>query len=61
MWVNWEMEWFADDLVVYITKGNQRVAARELQGITKKLNAWAAEKGLTFSTSKTVDFAFRKK
>ena len=45
---------FADDLAIYITTRNQRVATRALQGVTNKLDAWAAGKGLTFSSSKTV-------
>ena len=30
---------FADDLVIYITTRNQRMAARALQGVTNKLDA----------------------
>ena len=52
---------YADNLAMYITIRNQRVAARALQGVTNKLNAWAAERGLTFSNSKTVSMVFRKK
>ena len=37
------------------------MAARVLQGVTNKLNAWIAEKGLTFYPSKTVSMTFRKK
>ena len=35
--------------------------ARALQGITNKLDAWAAERGLNFSTSKTVNIVFNIK
>ena len=35
--------------------------SRTLQGVTSKLDAWAAEKGLTFSPSKTVSMTFRKR
>ena len=52
---------FVDNQTIYITIRNQRVAARALQGVTNKLNAWAAERGLTFSNSKTVSMVFRKK
>ena len=38
---------FADDLAIYITKKSQRVASRALQGVTNKLDAWAAERGKT--------------
>ena len=38
---------FADNLTIYITTRNQRVAARTLQGMTNKLDAWATESGLT--------------
>ena len=51
---------FADDLAIYITTRNQRMVARVLQGVTNKLNAWAAERGLTFSTRKTANMIFRK-
>ena len=36
------------------------MAARALQRVTK-LDAWAAERGLTFFTSKTVNKIFRKR
>ena len=45
----------ADNLAVYITTRNHRVVARALQGITNKLDSWAAERGPTFSISKTVN------
>ena len=35
---------FADDLSIYITIRNQRVASRALQGVINKLNAWAADR-----------------
>ena len=44
----------------FFTK-NQRVATRALQGITNRLEVWAAERGLTFSTSKTISMTFRKR
>ena len=34
---------FADDLAIYITIRNQKVAARALQGFTNNLDAWAVE------------------
>ena len=40
---------FAHDLTIYITTRSQRVAFRALQGVTNKLEAWAAERDLTFS------------
>ena len=49
---------FADDLAIYITR-NQRVAARALQRLTNKLDAWAAERGLIFSPNKTASMVFR--
>ena len=52
---------FADNLAIYITTRNQKVAARALQAVTNKIDAWAAEKGLIFSTSKTVNMVFRKR
>ena len=45
---------FADDLAIYITTRNQRVAARALKGVTNNLDAWATERGLIFFTNKTV-------
>ena len=50
-----------DDLVIYITARYRRVAARALHGVTNKLDAWAAERSLTFSPNKTVSVIFRKK
>ena len=50
---------FADDLAIYITTRNQGVAARALQGVTNKLDAWAAKRGLKFSPSKTGSMTFR--
>ena len=52
---------FADDLEIYITTRNQRVVARALQGVTNKLDAWAAERGLTLSPNKTANMVFRKR
>ena len=52
---------FADDLAIYITTRNQRVAARTLQGMTNKLDAWATERGLIFFPKKTVSMVFRKR
>ena len=52
---------FADDLAIYIITRNQRVAARALQGMTNKLDTWAAERALTFSPNKTVSMLFRKR
>ena len=40
---------------------NQRVETRVLQGVTNKLDAWAAERGLTFFPNKTVSIIFRKR
>ena len=37
------------------------MATRALQGMTNKLDAWAAERGLTFSPNKTVSMIFRKR
>ena len=52
---------FANDLAIYITTKNQKVATRALQGVTNRLKAWAAERGLTFSTRKTISMTFRKR
>ena len=49
---------FADDLVIYISTKNQRVASRTLQEVTNKLDVWAVERRLTFST-KSVSKIFR--
>ena len=51
----------ADNLAIYITTRNRRVAARALQGVTKKLDIWAAERGLKFSPNKTISMIFRKR
>ena len=51
----------ADDLAIYITTRNQRVATRALQGVTIKLDAWAVKRGLTFAPNKTVSMIFRKR
>ena len=45
----------ADDLAIYITTKSQRVASRALQGVTNKLDAWAAGRCLTFSLSKHLE------
>ena len=58
-WVNGSL--FSYDLAIYITTRNQRVAARALQGVSNKLDAWAAERGLTFSPNKTASMVFKKK
>ena len=34
---------------------------RVLKGVTKKIDAWAAERGLTFFPNKTVSIIFRKR
>ena len=47
---------FADDLAIYITRKQ-----RALQGLTNKLDAWAAEIRLTFSTSNTVNMVIIKR
>ena len=52
---------FAEDLVIQITTRNQTVTARALQGVTSKLDAWAAEREPIFFTSKTVNMVFRKR
>ena len=52
---------FADDLAIYITTRNQRVATRTLQVVTNKLDAWVTKRGLTFSSNKTVSMIFRKR
>ena len=52
---------FADDLEIYITIRNQRVATKVLQGVTDKLDVWTALRGLTFSPNKTVSMTFRKR
>ena len=52
---------FAYDLAIYIAARIQRVASRVLQEVPKMFNAWAAERGLTFSTSKTVTMTFKKR
>ena len=49
---------FSDDLAIYITRRNQRVASRALQGVTNKFDAWPAERGLTFLPSKTISMTF---
>ena len=36
-------------------------AARALQDVTNNIDAWAMERELTFSTSKTVNMIFRKR
>ena len=51
---------FADDLAIYIITRSQRVASRSLQGVTNKLDAWAAYRGLTLFPSKTVSMKFRE-
>ena len=35
---------FADYLAIYITTRNQRLAARALEGVTNKLDAWASKR-----------------
>ena len=52
---------FADDLAIYTTTRNLRVATRALQTTTNKLEIWAVERGLKFSTSKTTTMVFRKR
>ena len=52
---------FADDVAIYITIRSQRMAARALQGVSNKLDTWAAEWGLTFFPNKTVGMLFRNR
>ena len=52
---------FADDLAIYITTRKQRVISRALEGVTNNIDAWAAERSLTFSPRKTVSMTFRKR
>ena len=52
---------FADDLPIYIITKNLIVAARALQGVTNRLDAWVAERSLTISSNKTVSMVFRKR
>ena len=54
------MDHFLQMMAIYITTRNQRVAARALQEVTNKLFAWAADRRLTFSTSKTVSMIFKR-
>ena len=49
---------FTDDLAIYIITRNQRVVSRALQGVTNKLDAWAAERGLTSYTNKIISMIF---
>ena len=37
------------------------MASRALEGVTNRLDAWAVERGLTFSRRKTVSMPFRKR
>ena len=53
--------YFADDLTIYIATRSQRVTSSALQGVTNKLVAWAAKRGLTVSPSKTENMTFRKR
>ena len=43
---------FADDLTIYITTKNQRVATRALQGVTNRLEVWAAGKNNKYDFQK---------
>ena len=52
---------FTGYLTIYIKIRCQRMTSRALQGVTNKMDAWAAERGLTFSRSKTVSITFRKR
>ena len=55
---NKKLFWY---LTIYITTINNRVASRALQGVTKSLDAWAAERKLIFFPKKTVNIIFKKK
>ena len=52
---------FEDDLAIYITAINQRAANRALQGVINKLDVWAVERILNFSTSKIGNKIYRKR
>ena len=52
---------FTDDLAIYITTRKQRMAIRDLQTNTNELDAFAAERNISFSFSKTVTKTFRKR
>ena len=43
---------FADNLAIYVTTKNQRVATTAVEEVTNKLGAWAIEKRITFSPKK---------
>ena len=49
-------------LAIYIYYNKKpKGASLALQGIANKLDAWAAERGLTFFTNKTINMVFRKR
>ena len=49
-------------IISYISSSrNQRLASRALQGGTNKLDAWAAERRLTFSHNKAINMIFIKR
>ena len=52
---------FADDLPIYMPTRNQKIGARALQGVTNKLDAWAAVVARHFPPNKTVSIIFRKR
>ena len=52
---------FEDDLAIYITAINQRAVNRALQGVINKLDVWAVERILNFSTSKIGNKIYRKR
>ena len=51
----------ASHLAIYITTRNQRVVKTTLQTTTNKIDAWTSESCISFSLSKTVIMAFRKR
>ena len=52
---------FPDDLAIYITTRNQRIATRALKGVNNELDEWAVESGITFFSKKPINMIFIKK
>ena len=48
-------------LAISITARSKRVTSGALQAVTNKLDAWTAERNLTFSSNQIVSMIFRKK
>ena len=62
-WLSYEadrMALFGDNLTIYTTRRSFGVTTQALQRSINNFKAWAKERGLSFSPSKTAEMVFNK-